>query len=854
MGARRVAEVLAALFLAFAALAAPAPQDAPDGPAEASIDLTTVAGAAAVNGQWRHSETRIVEVDFPAPGPDSQPTGPIGRTYDYVPRAGAADFDDSKWEVLAPTALSERRGRGRLGFHWFRIAVTIPESVGGYATAGKNVVFETTLDDAAEVWVDGELTRYLGQKGGSVGAGWNAPNRLVVGRRVKPGQTIQLAIFGINGPLSSPPTNFIYVRSARLEFYPGDAAPIAITPAEVNVEVAREDPAFDSIVGPNPKAWKLAEGFQFTEGPVWWPAQKALLFSDPNSNVIWKYTPETARLDKFREPSGYSGADIGEYRQPGSNGLTLDPSGRLTLDQHGNHRVVRLDESGGEVVLADRYEGKRLNSPNDLVFRSDGTLYFTDPPFGLPKFFDDPRKELAFSGVYALTPAGRLRLLTTELSGPNGIAFSPDEKFVYVGDWNEKKKAVWRFAVRSDGTLGKGEVFFDMTAAPGEEAIDGIKVDVRGNLYVSGPGGLWVLSADGRHLGTIVLPRHPHNFAWGDEDGKTLYVCARSGLYKLRLGIPGVRPTVPIGRVVRKDARLDALLPAGASLERVSDGVEWAEGPVWDRGQQALLFSDVPSNAILRWKRGAGTTTYISPSGYTGGGRFAGREPGSNGLAFDREGRLTFCQHGDRRVVRRETDGTITVLADRYEGRRLNSPNDLTFKSNGDIYFTDPPFGLPGGFDDPSKELPFQGVYRLSGDGALTLLTTEVRAPNGIGFSPDETTLYVANADASKPVWYAFDVRRDGTLGPGRVFHDAASWAIAAPGVPDSLKVDVHGNVWAAAAGGVYVFAPDGTLLGGIETGVATGNVAFGEDGSTLFVAASHAIGRIRTRTRGQGF
>jgi gluconolactonase len=305
---------------------------------------------------------------------------------------------------------------------------------------------------------------------------------------------------------------------------------------------------------------------------------------------------------------------------------------------------------------------------------------------------------------------------------------------------------------------------------------------------------------------------------------------------------------------VRRDPRLDSLLPAGASLERVSEGAAWAEGPVWDKAQKALLFSDVPSNAILRWKSGEGTTEFLSPSGYTGATRFPGREPGSNGLAFDREGRLTFCQHGDRRIVRREKDGTITVLADRYQGKRLNSPNDLTFKSNGDVYFTDPPFGLPGGFDDPSKELPFQGVYRLSRDGTLTLLTAEVRAPNGIGFSPDEKTLYVANADRGRPVWYAFPVRPDGTLGPGRIFHDGTAWASAGPGVPDSLKVDVSGNVWAAGTRGVYVFAPDGALLGWIETGVATGNCAFGEDGSTLFVAASHAIGRIRTTTRGQGF
>jgi gluconolactonase len=531
-----------ALVLALPALAAAqAPQDPPTGKPDALIDLATQDGVDLVKAQWRYSDARIVETDFPGPGSDGQPTGPPAKTYDDVPRAGTADFDDSTWERIAPGDLSGRRGHGRLGFAWYRITVTIPAKIGAYDPAGKTVVFQTTLDDAAEVWVDGELARYLGQRGGSMVAGWNAPNRLVVGRHVQPRQKIVLAIFAVNGPLSSPPTNFIWMREARLEFYSGAPGPIAIRPAEVNVTVVRKDPALDEIVGPNPKVWKVAEGFRFTEGPIWIPDGKYLLFSDPNSNIIYKYVPDE-KLEVFREPSGYSGADIGEYGQPGSNGLTLDKQNRLTIDQHGNRRVIRIEKDGRETVLADRYQGKRLNSPNDLVYRSDGTLYFTDPPFGLPKFFDDPRKELKFSGVYAVTPKGKLLLVTDELTGPNGIAFSPDERFLYVGDWDEKKKVVMRYPVRPDGKIGKGEVFFDMTSAPGEDAIDGIKIDRKGNLYVSGPGGLWVLSPEGKHLGTIIPPKHPHNFNWGDEDGKTLYLCARSGLYRVRLGIPGVRP------------------------------------------------------------------------------------------------------------------------------------------------------------------------------------------------------------------------------------------------------------------------------------------------------------------------
>jgi gluconolactonase len=182
-----------------------------------------------------------------------------------------------------------------------------------------------------------------------------------------------------------------------------------------------------------------------------------------------------------------------------------------------------------------------LNSPNDLIYRSDGTLFFTDPPFGLPKFYDDPRKELPYSGVFAVYK-GRLKLLTTELKGPNGIAFSPDEKYLYVGNWEPEKKIIMRYAVDPQGNLSNGRVFFDMTHAQGEDAIDGIKVDQQGNLYVSGPGGLWIISAAGTHLGTIVAPKHPHNMAWGGDDGKMLYMTAQSSLYRMPLNVPGIRP------------------------------------------------------------------------------------------------------------------------------------------------------------------------------------------------------------------------------------------------------------------------------------------------------------------------
>jgi gluconolactonase len=530
----------AALVLVVSALGGGAAAEgrAPD----VQIDLATAEGVAQVRGEWRYSDARILETDHRLPGPDGQPTGAPVKTRTLEPRAGEAEFDDSAWEVVEPASLKRPRSTGRLCFGWYRIAVTVPDRIAGWGTAGSTAVLETVVDDYAEVWVDGEISRGLGQQGGSVIAGWNAPNRVVLARGVKPGQRIQVAVFAANGPLSDPPANFIWVRSARLLFYGGEpSGPVAVGPSEVNLRVVRKAPGLDAIVPPNPKLFKIAEGFTFTEGPVWDPKDGgSLLFSDPNENRIYLWR-ETGGLSVFRERSGYAGSDVAEYRQPGSNGLSLDRQGRLTANEHGNRRVTRTEPDGTLTTLADRYEGKRLNSPNDLVYRSDGALFFTDPPFGLPRFEEDPRKELPFSGVFLLKD-GRLRLLARDLKGPNGIALSPDERFLYVGNWDPERKVVMRYRVAPDGSLSEATVFFDMTSAPGEDAIDGVKVDREGNLYVSGPGGLWVLSPEGKHLGTLVTPRHAHNMAWGGEDGRTLYLTAQDRLYRIRLNLPGVRP------------------------------------------------------------------------------------------------------------------------------------------------------------------------------------------------------------------------------------------------------------------------------------------------------------------------
>ena len=318
---------------------------------------------------------------------------------------------------------------------------------------------------------------------------------------------------------------------------------------------------------------------------------------------------------------------------------------------------------------------------------------------------------------------------------------------------------------------------------------------------------------------------------------------------------PGAEATTypAIGRIERADPRFDALIPRDAVLEKLAEGFEWSEGPVWVPDGGYVLFSDIPNNAVMKWKEGEAVRVFLKPSGYTGASSRGG-EPGSNGLLLDSVGRLVLCQHGDRRMVRVEKDGRWTTLADRYKGKRLNSPNDAVFKSNGDLYFTDPPYGLQGEDRKTLGELGFCGVYRLATDNRLTLLTDQMTRPNGIAFSPDEKTLYVANSDPKRAVWMAFDMTDDGMITGGRVLYDATAWVGKRKGLPDGMTVDRSGNLFATGPGGVNVFAPDGTFLGRIDPGEATANCTFGDDGSVLYVTADMVLCRIKTNTKGLGF
>ncbi len=306
-------------------------------------------------------------------------------------------------------------------------------------------------------------------------------------------------------------------------------------------DVERLDPALDKIVPAGAKVEKIVGNQRFTEGPVWIREGGYLLFSDLPANAIFKWAPG-GTVTAFRKEI-FAGPHP-DGVQIGSNGLTLDRQGRVVMAEHGNRRISRIEKNGKVTVLADRYEGKRLNSPNDVVGKRNGDIYFTDPT-GLyrtyPEGPDKPKPELDFNGVYRISSAGKLELLTKDVPYPNGIAFSPDEKKLYLASSRPEK--FWMvFDVKGDGTLANGKKFYDATKEPGEAVPDGMKVDSAGSLYMTGPGGLLIFSPEGKHLGTIQVPEIASNCAWGDADWKMLFITARTSVYRIKLNIAGIKP------------------------------------------------------------------------------------------------------------------------------------------------------------------------------------------------------------------------------------------------------------------------------------------------------------------------
>jgi gluconolactonase len=295
----------------------------------------------------------------------------------------------------------------------------------------------------------------------------------------------------------------------------------------LEVKVEEYDSAIKQIIPEKPNLEQVATGFGFTEGPVW--CGDYLLFSDiPRNRIIcWHMYSDGPEVTTYRRPSG------------NSNGLTLDKSGRLIACESSTRRITRTEVDGSVSVLAERYEGKRINSPNDIVVRSDGSIYFTDPftlfSFGKPV----PPQELSFNGVFRIAPDGELVLMADDFKMPNGLCFSPDETVLYIND--TMGRHIRAFDASPDGNLSNGRMFIEMKA-PEPGAPDGMKVDQQGNVYCTGPGGVWIINSGGKYLGRIILPEMPANFAWGDSDWKTLYITARTSIYRLRLNIPGIAP------------------------------------------------------------------------------------------------------------------------------------------------------------------------------------------------------------------------------------------------------------------------------------------------------------------------
>ncbi|MEO1448626.1 MAG: SMP-30/gluconolactonase/LRE family protein [Bacteroidota bacterium] len=311
-------------------------------------------------------------------------------------------------------------------------------------------------------------------------------------------------------------------------------------------------------------------------------------------------------------------------------------------------------------------------------------------------------------------------------------------------------------------------------------------------------------------------------------------------------------PSIPAPGVERMAAGLDALIEPTAELETLADGLNWSEGPVWVPEGGYLLFSDVPENTIYKWKEGEGKSVYLQPSGFTADRERAG-EGGSNGLALDQSGQLILCQHGDRRLARMTTSldapaPEFETIADKFEGKKFNSPNDVAMTREGDFYFTDPPYGLVKGMDDPGKEIDFQGVYKVAAGGEVSLISDQMTRPNGIALSPDERTLYVANSDPEKALWMAYSLDENGEKTGEKVFFDATDKATKEnPGMPDGLKVDANGNLFATGPGGVWIFSPDGEALGLVRTGHKTANCALGADGY-LYMTADDYLMRIKLK------
>ncbi len=320
----------------------------------------------------------------------------------------------------------------------------------------------------------------------------------------------------------------------------------------------------------------------------------------------------------------------------------------------------------------------------------------------------------------------------------------------------------------------------------------------------------------------------------------------------LAFGCTGHIKHSTIGSIERLDASLDSVISADAKIEIIATGLDWSEGPLWIEKNKMLLFSDVPQNTIYKWTEEKGKEIYLSPSGYTDTAKRGG-ETGSNGLLLDSAGNLVLCQHGNRQMAKMNAPITkpasnYTSLAAKYTGMRFNSPNDAVYNSKGELFFTDPPYGLEKNMADPKKETPYQGIYRLNRDGMVSLLLDSITRPNGIAFFPGEKKLIIANSDPEKPYWYIYDVDQNSNLQNGKIFYDASGGGKELKGLPDGLKIDRNGTVFASGPGGIWVFTTTGKLLGKIKLPEATSNCALSTDQKILYITNDMNVLRIKLR------
>jgi gluconolactonase len=699
----------------------------------------------------------------------------------------------------------------------------------------------------------------------------------------------------------------------------GDGPP---PPSDVPFSITKLDPSLDELIAPGAKLEPLGDYFGLVEGPVWVPDQKGgyLLISDMLSNVIYKETADKT-ISVYLDKAGYSGDDINnagiQTRRARAHVLLIGPEctsrdaqGRLIWCASNDGKVMRLEPDGTRTVVASGYEGKRFDGPNDLAITTDGAIYMTDVDTGLRYGNKSPLKQLPNQGVYRIKD-GKVTLAVDEAAlggAPNGVAISPDDKYIYL---NAGRRKIMRYDIKPDGSLANGVVFY---VGPGIG--DGMKTDLKGNLFSSsgaGPGEVAIIAPSGKKLGLLNIPisaSEPKrqicalNFAWGEEGGKTLFIMGCEAVYKIRMKTAGRIPGPPAAAnpltqaaytskefndikpnmrgdgpslesrpfsITRTDPSLDELIAPDAKLESLGDRFGLTEGPVWiaDGKSGYVVVADLIENVLFKITPDHKTSVFLDKAGYSGDdvmnagsqtrrGRSYVLMIGANGTTLDAQGRLIWCAANDGTIVRLEKDGTTrTVLASGIDGKRFDGPNDIIVKRDGAMYMTDSDWGLRGRKESPLKQLPYAGVFLIK-DGKVKLLLKDGELggpqPNGVALSPDEKYLYLTAGSTLK----RYDVLPDDTIGT------QATVLAEAVGIGDGLKVDKKGNLWTtsgAAPGVVLILAPTGKILGSINLPVAGGepkrqicatNDAFGDpDGKALYITACESVYKIRLRTTG---